>query len=276
MLNIQQIESFFPENLRGFKRNILREYLQYKILEVLYSSPYGGRLSFMGGTAIHIVHGNPWFSEDLDFDNQGLTQEEFTLLAGKIRQALLREGYHVEITITARGAFRVKFRFSGLLQDMGITGHREEKLLIHLDAKPQKFDYQAERFLLSRFDVFCGIRTVPADILLSHKIACIFQRPRPMGRDFYDAIFLFGKTDPNMSFLSKKAGIESVRELWNRLKARCDELDFSKLAKDLGAFLTDPREMQKVVLFPEFVVSKNYSWAGQRADGAKDGGNALK
>ena len=33
MLDIKQIEPFYPENLRPFKRNLLREYVQYKILE---------------------------------------------------------------------------------------------------------------------------------------------------------------------------------------------------------------------------------------------------
>lgn len=33
MLDIQQIESFYPEYLKPFKRNLLREYLQFKILD---------------------------------------------------------------------------------------------------------------------------------------------------------------------------------------------------------------------------------------------------
>ena len=69
MLDLKQIESFFPENLKPFKRNLLREYLQYKILESVFDSRFGSRLSFMGGTATHIIHSNNRFSEDLDFDN---------------------------------------------------------------------------------------------------------------------------------------------------------------------------------------------------------------
>lgn len=38
MISLNQIEQHYPENLRGFKRNILREYLQYKILEVIFNS----------------------------------------------------------------------------------------------------------------------------------------------------------------------------------------------------------------------------------------------
>ena len=77
MLDIKQIESFYPEYLRSFKRNVLQEYLQYKILEIVFDSKFGEKLSLMGGTAAHIIHGSTRFSEDLDFDNLGLTKKEF-------------------------------------------------------------------------------------------------------------------------------------------------------------------------------------------------------
>ena len=78
MLEIRQIESFFPERLRHFKCNLPREYLQYKILEAIFAGRYGQKLAFMGGTAIHIAHGLPRFSEDMDFDNRGLTKRGFS------------------------------------------------------------------------------------------------------------------------------------------------------------------------------------------------------
>ena len=45
MISINQIEQLYPENLRGFKRNILREYLQYKILELIFNSRLASSLS---------------------------------------------------------------------------------------------------------------------------------------------------------------------------------------------------------------------------------------
>ena len=72
MLLIDEIEKAYPEKLRPFKRFILREYLQYKILSYIYASQYGAKLSFIGGTALRILYDNQRFSEDLDFDNLGL------------------------------------------------------------------------------------------------------------------------------------------------------------------------------------------------------------
>jgi len=107
MLNLKQIESFYPENLRIYKKNLLREYLQYVILDIIYSSEYGSRLVFMGGTALHIIHGNRRFSEDLDFDNRGLCKEDLEGLSQNVLRKLELYGYSMEIENRCRGAFVV-------------------------------------------------------------------------------------------------------------------------------------------------------------------------
>jgi predicted nucleotidyltransferase component of viral defense system len=64
MINFDDIINSYPINLQSFKRNIFREYLQYKILAVIFTSNYGSKLSFLGGTALRIIHNNNRFSED--------------------------------------------------------------------------------------------------------------------------------------------------------------------------------------------------------------------
>ena len=88
MLDLKQIASFYPESLRPFQRNLMREYLQYKILACIFRSAHGQHLSFMGGTAIRIAHGGPRFSEDLGFDNQGLGPDGFEDLTHTVRTTL--------------------------------------------------------------------------------------------------------------------------------------------------------------------------------------------
>ena len=92
MLSLKQIEQYYPENLRAFKKNLLREYLQYKILEIIFNSKLNNKLSFLGGTALRIVYDNSRFSEDLDFDNFALKQNEFSLLMEEIKIKLQKEG----------------------------------------------------------------------------------------------------------------------------------------------------------------------------------------
>jgi len=101
MLNIEDILSFYPTNLRPFKRFILREYLQYKILEILFNSPHATKLCFLGGTCLRIVHNNTRFSEDLDFDNFALSNQDFEAISEHLKKALQLEGYEVEIKVNS-------------------------------------------------------------------------------------------------------------------------------------------------------------------------------
>jgi predicted nucleotidyltransferase component of viral defense system len=253
MLDIKQIESFFPEHLWPFKKNLLREYLQYKIIEAIFETPMADKLTFMGGTCIHMVHGSPRFSEDLDFDNPGIGRDDFEALSHKVKRILELQGYTVELKNTYQDAFRAYLRFPGLLYDSGISGHRDEKLLIQIDTEPQEVQYNPDKFILNKFDVFSRINIVPADILAAQKIFCIFNRSRPMGRDFFDVVFLLGKTEVNFDYLTRKMSIRNKAEIRDKLLLRCAQLDFRSLAKDLEPFVYSKKEVNRVLMFPDFV-----------------------
>jgi predicted nucleotidyltransferase component of viral defense system len=258
MLDIKQIQSFYPEILCPYKRNLLREYLQFKILETIYDTGFGRNLIFMGGTAIHLVHGNTRFSEDLDFDNRGLKRSDFDSLIATVKVSLTRMGYKVECRNVYRNAFRSYLQFSDLLFELKLSGHKQEKMNIQIDTEPQEFEYDPEKFILNKFDVFQRISVVPSDILLAQKIFCIFSRPRRMGRDFFDSVFLLGKTTPNMDYLREKMGIKDGKELKSFLIKRCKDINFEKLAKDIEPFLYDPRETKKVSHFLEYILSVDF------------------
>jgi len=253
MLDMEQIESFYPEYLRPFKRNLLREYLQYKILEIMFDSRFGRRLSFMGGTAIRIIHSNTRFSEDLDFDNLGLEEKDFGQLTKLIQRTLQLEGYTVETKNVFKGAYRSYIRISNILFETGLSGHKEEKLSIQVDAEPQRFNYRLDKIILNKFEVFLRINVVPVDILLAQKIFAILERKRPMGRDFYDAVFLLGKTTPNLDYLKLKLEINNWVDLKNRLLLRCGKFNFEQLAKEVEQFLFVPGDSKKVRFFCEYL-----------------------
>jgi predicted nucleotidyltransferase component of viral defense system len=253
MLSLTEIEKFYPENQRPFKRNILREYLQYRILQIIFDTEYADKLSFMGGTCLRIVFGTNRFSEDLDFDNFGLTTIEFESLSGIVAKHLEDEGYTVEIKTVHKGAFRCYIRIPGLLFDNNLSNYEEEKILIQLDTEAQKFDYQPEGFLLNKFDVLSKIYYTPVPILLSQKLWAILNRKTPKGRDYYDVMHLFGLAQPDYRYLTMKAGIKDVHELRKSLLAKLKSVDLKMLARDVAAFLIQPNEVKRIELFPEFV-----------------------
>lgn len=255
MLSLKNIEQYYPANERPFKKNILREYLQYKILEIIYNSKYAHSLIFLGGTALRIIYNNSRFSEDLDFDNFALTGEQFADLADQVKQGLELQGYEVEIKNVFKGAYRSYIRMPKILFNNEMSGLREEKILIQIDTISQGFDYAKDIKILNKFDVFTQIFTTPIDLLLSQKIYAALNRSRAKGRDFFDLVFLFPQTKPNYWYLEKKLGIANGQALKKALLAKTADLDFNDLARDIEPFLINSADSKKVKLFRDYISS---------------------
>lgn len=253
MLSMSEIEKFYPENERPFKRNILREYLQHKILQIIFTTEYASKLSFMGGTCLRIVFGTNRFSEDLDFDNFGLTEKEFDILSEVVAKQLETDGYIVEMKTVHKGAFRCYIRIPQLLFDYRLSGYQEEKNLIQLDTEAQKYVYEVEPFILNKFDILSRIYCTPKNILLSQKIWAILNRKTAKGRDYYDVMYLFSIAKPDYKYLEIKAGIKDVNQLKNKLGAKIKPLDIKQLVRDVSPFLTNPNDIKRIELFPDFV-----------------------
>lgn len=256
MIDIEHLSSFYPENIRPFKKNILREYLQYKILEIIFNSKYSSKLVFMGGTAIRIIHQNTRFSEDLDFDNRGITEKDFIDLTEHIKKNLELEGYKLETRVKIIEGYKCHFKFLDILSQTGLSGHIEAKLVIQFDTQPQDYVYEPDKELINKFEVFTNIFVVPKDLLLSQKICAVFTRPRTMGRDFFDIVFLHAQVQPDMRYLDEKLNIKDEQVLKSRLSEKCETLDFKQLAKDLEPFIFNPNDSKKVEMFPEYLEAK--------------------
>lgn len=258
MMTLKEIRSFYPPLLHNRGAFLLREYLQYKILELIFQSDYAAKFSFLGGTCLRIVHNTQRFSEDLDFDNFDLSEEDFEIVSNIIKNGLELHGFEVEIRNVIRGAFHCYIRFPGLLFQAGLSGHREAKILINLDTEPQHFDFKPEVHFLNKFDVFTDIYTTPIDILLSQKITAITGRKRPKGRDFYDVVFLTGRTKPNYDFLNKRFGITNSEELRSHLFKVCESFNFEQLSKDVEPFLFNSKDKQRILLFSKYIQSADW------------------
>ncbi len=255
MLSLKNIEQYYSDNEKPYKRNILREYLQYKILEIIFNSKYAQDLIFLGGTVLRIVYNNTRFSEDLDFDNSTITEEQFADLANEVKKGLELQGYEVEIKNVFKGAYRSYIRMPKVLFDNDMSDMVEEKILIQIDTVPQAYEYKKDAKILNKFDVFTQIFTTPIDILLSQKIYAALNRPRAKGRDFFDIVFLIPQTKPNYDYLEKKLGIKNGKELKETLLTKTADLDFNDLAKDIEPYLINSEDSKKVKLFREYIAS---------------------
>lgn len=153
-----------------------------------------------------------------------------------------------------KGAYHCYIRFPELLYQQGLSGHKEERILIQLDTEAHDFSFQPDKPIINKFDVFTQIFSTPEDILLAQKFYAIINRKRNKGRDFFDVTFLLGKgIKPNYEYLNLKLGIQSSEDLRKQTLEKCAALDMNEMAKDVEPFLFDPKDMKKVLLFPELM-----------------------
>ena len=254
MLSLEQIKSYYPPKLHNFPLGLLREYLQYLILETVYRSRYANDLVFMGGTALRIVHDNQRFSEDLDFDNLSLSQDMFIDLSKLIETALTNEGFQVEIRNTFANAFHCYIRIPKILYDQGLSGLPDQKITIRIDTEPQNYKYEYETHLLDRFTVLVNIKTVPLPLLMAQKISAVLQRQRAKGRDFFDVAYLISRdVQPDMKYLAIKLNIPSIQSLKQKLIQKGSASNLTALANDVKPFLFDVHHIIRVESFNSIV-----------------------
>ena len=253
MLSLNEIKKQYPSDIQKFDRGLLREYLQYLILEIIFNSNISNKFSFLGGTCLRIVHGIKRFSEDLDFDNKELTSQEFISLAKTIAVELRRQGFDVETSVSERKAIHCHVRFSNILFENELSNIKSEKIDIQIDTFDQGYVYESELYLLNKFNVFKQIRVTPKEIILYQKLWTITQRNRAKGRDFYDIIYLLQNTKPDIGFLTLKFRVSNWDEAREKILEGIEGIDLDSMVKDVLPFLTNNKEGDKIKLFRDYL-----------------------
>lgn len=253
MENLQTILSYAKDINYPLQqpRNIYLEYLQYEMLQSIFR--HTDKLSFIGGTALRIIYGSQRFSEDLDFDNFGLNENDFEHLTEKVSKDMNTLGFDVEFRNVYKGAYHCYFRFSDVLYNFGLSPNKDEKILVRIDTVNQNVVSTPSVAVLDRFGLFFEIRHNSKDILLSQKFLAILGRKRSKGRDFYDVTFLMGMTSPNLEYLTSKAQINSLSELKEKILERCREINFDDMARDVEPFLFNARDTLRIQKFRQYI-----------------------
>ena len=257
MIDIEFIRSFFPPAIAGdhrFDRYMLKEYLQLLILDHLATTPYIHKLSFIGGTNLRLIQGIDRFSEDLDFDCKDMNGEEFKEMTDDVVRFLLKNNIQVETRDKENPrltAFRRNLYFPQMLFNLGLTGHKEERLLLKIEAQDQGIPYQTVVANVNKMGFFFGIPVPPLNVLCAMKFSAVLARQK--GRDYYDTIFLLSKTKPNLDFLKAKDGISSMEELKVAVAQKLEEVDLNQKKKDFAHLLFNAANAERILRFPEAI-----------------------
>ena len=257
MIDIEYIRSFFPPAIAResrFDRYMLKEYLQLLILDHLATTSYINKVSFIDGTNLRLIQGIDRFSEDLDFDCKDLSEDEFMAMTDSVVQYLRQNNVEVETRDKPNPhltAYRRNLYFPQMLFDLGLTGHRDERLLLKIEAQNQGVQYQPVVATVNKMGFFFGIQVPPIDVLCAMKFAAILARQK--GRDFYDAIFLLSKTKPNLDFMHARTGIASLEELKTTIAERLKEIDLNHKKRDFMHLLFNETNADRILHFAEVV-----------------------
>ena len=256
MIDLNLIRSYFPQHIREnaqFDKDMLKEYIQLMILDFLSSTSYIRKMAFIGGTNLRLVKGIDRFSEDLDFDCKNMTKEEFMAMTDDVLVFLQRSGLNA-ITKDKENdkltAFRRNIHFPQLLFDLGLTGHREKRFLVKIESQDQGVDYNPVLVNVKGCGFFFPLPVPPEDVLCSMKLAALLTRSK--GRDFYDAMFLLGYTQPNYNFLQKRSGIGSAQDLKVAIEDVLKTTDLSIKKKDFEHLLFNKQNSERILRFAEF------------------------
>lgn len=259
MIDLSQLRVYYNDstlkNNIAFEKNILKEYLELLVLEYLSTTSHAPKLSFIGGTNLRLIRGINRFSEDLDFDIHNLSENEFIKMTDGIATFLLSNGFPVEIrdrTNPKLTAYRRNLYFPELLYNLGLTGHKDERFLLKIEAQDQKVEYQPEFVDIRRNGFFFPVQTPSQDILLSMKLSALLSRAK--GRDFYDTLFLWGQgAVPDYKFLKEKCGIDNSESLTKALNKVLNEIDLDVKRRDFTHLIFNPSDGAKIKLFPHFI-----------------------
>lgn len=208
---------------------------------------------FLGWTAIRLIYNSTRFSEDLDFDNFWLDENDFESFSKFVKNELELLWYEVEIKNVYKWAYRCYIRLPRILKALWFSALDDEKILIQIDTVKQDYRYQSDKKMLDKFDIFKMIQVCPIDIILSKKIHALIDRKRVKWRDFFDIVYLYRFTKPDFSYLETKTWIKNTSELKYTLHSFIQELNLREIAEDVRPFLLNQDEIQRVTGFWSFI-----------------------
>jgi hypothetical protein len=211
-------------------------------------------MAFIGGTSLRLLKGIDRFSEDLDFDCKGLSNEAFMQTTEDVIAFLNRNGLKARAydkNSPKLKAFRRNIQFPGLLHELGLSGHREEMFLLKIECQDQGVDYPVQTALAKGCGFFFPI-PVPSDsVLCAMKLCAMLKRSK--GRDFYDAMFLLQTTSPDYAFLSQACGIHNLAELKAATANLLETVDLTVKQHDCEHLLFNRDNSRRILLFGDFI-----------------------
>ena len=258
------------------RRNVMREYLQSRVLLAMQERGAWSSLAFLGGTALRFLYLIPRFSEDLDFSLEG-NRDSFNfneLLAGVSRR-LEGEAYRVELKASEKATVNKAFiRFQGIEYDLGLSPHRDQvfTVKVEVDTNPPA----GAVLQMTTIQRYAVLRLAHHDeaSLLAGKVCAVLLREWLKGRDVYDLVWYLSNPrwpEPNEALLAgalTQAGREDLipGQRWKAaLIERVSAADWAPVPPDVERFLERPGDRWMLERDTVVSVLQRRGWSDRQA-----------
>lgn len=230
-------------------RNLVREYLQARLLGALQRAGAMIPLAFHGGTLLRFLYAIPRYSEDLDFAlERAEAQYDFRAYLRAIRAELAAEGYRIEFKVSDKKVVHnALVRFAGLLYELGLSPHPEQVLSVKIEVDTHPPAGATLMTSVVRRHITLQLQHHDPASLLAGKLHAILQRSYAKGRDIYDLFWYLSDPDwpaPNLTLLNHAlrqtgwTGAALTEQNWRETIAdRLQTLSWDRLAADVRPFL---------------------------------------
>lgn len=239
-------------------RNLVREYLQARILQAMQPAGAMASLAFQGGTCLRFLHALPRYSEDLDFAlEQHRERYDLASYLRAVQNELAAEHYRVELRYREhRTVHSGLVRFAGLLHEVGLSPHASEVLAVKVEVDTQPPQGAGTDVSVVRRHALLRLRHHDQATLLAGKLHAVLQRGYTKGRDLYDLIWYLSDPDwppPNLDLLNAALRQSGWRqgtlsaETWRaEVRQRLDTMDWRQAALDVRNFLENEDDVALV------------------------------
>ncbi len=228
--------------------NVMREYLQARVLEVMQERGAWTSLAFMGGTALRFLYSIPRFSEDLDFTlESGGDSFDFAGLLESMRARFVREGYDVALKVGTKTTVNKAFvRFVGLEHELGLSPHVDKTFSVKVEVDTNPPPGARVEMTTVRRHVTLRLAHHDRASLLAGKISALLFREWIKGRDVYDLVWYLSDPDwppPNEELLAGIFAQSNRAELgvdgaWKAaLRKRLETAPWDHVLTDVERFL---------------------------------------
>ena len=230
-------------------RNLVREYLQARILENLQRTGAMVPLAFHGGTALRFLYAIPRYSEDLDFAlERHAPSYDFRAYLRAIQDEFAKEGYAVEIKLNDKKTVNAAFiRFGHLIYELGLSTQRGEVLAVKIEVDTNPPAGAGLDTTIVRRHVTLRLQHHDRASLLAGKLHAIFQRRYVKGRDLYDLMWYLsdpGWPNPNLTLLQSAlyqtgwdGPVPDANNWRDMLCERLRKIEWKRIAADVKPFL---------------------------------------